>query len=226
MSKKTSRRTFLKSLSAAMAFLAISGEALAATSAFISKKIEASVNGVLDVIRSLQAEGSNVVQKIMNGKKYKKHPLVHYPIDGGVFDKKTRYRVFFHAHSKNEYGHFHTFYEKPNGDLVHLIMVSMNKKGYPIKLSATNRWVTGDVFVKADELKELFSGFMINEDLFPDPRIGKFIQELFTAYKNDIFKLMDERDKAIYHYVKEHTRTPFEDRSVEILSSKSISVSA
>ncbi|MCH8318061.1 MAG: hypothetical protein IIA88_06135 [Bacteroidetes bacterium] len=167
-----------------------------------------------------------VATKSVYGKKYKKHPLVHYPVDGGVFDKKTRYRVFFHAHRKNEYGHFHTFYEKPNGDLVHLIMVSMNKKGYPIKLSTTNRWVTGDVFVKADELKELFSGYMINEVLFPDPRIGMFIQELFMAYKNDIFKLMDERDKAVYDYVKKHTRTPFEDRSVEILSSKSISVSA
>ncbi|MBN4062139.1 MAG: hypothetical protein COA57_02180 [Flavobacteriales bacterium] len=218
------RRNFLKNISGALAFVALSGETLALATRFVSHKVAYATKGVLSVIRSLQAEGSNVVLKMMNGNKYKRNPLVHYPFDGGILDEETGYRVFFHAHREKEYGHFHTFYEKPNGDLVHLIMVSMDKKGYPIQLSTVNRWVTGDVFVKADELKEYFLKFKMNDSLFSDKRIGVFVRELFTEYKTEILGLIAERDNTIRGYVKKNAREPFGDREVEILSSTKIEI--
>lgn len=207
-----------------MVFVTVSGETLAAVTRFISTKIEEGLESVAAIIQSLQKERSTVALKVMNGKKYKRDPLLHYPIDGGVFDEETSYRVFFHAHRKKEYGHFHTFYEKPNGNLVHLIMVSLNKKGYPIELSIVNRWVTGDVFVKADELKEHFLNFKMNDTLFPDKRIGAFVRELFREFETEILQLIEERDKAIYDYVKKNAREPFEDREVELLSSVAIEI--
>jgi len=220
----TTRRIFIKNLSGALTFVALSGKTLSAATHFVSSKIEKGFQDVAGVIRSLKSEGSTVVLKVMNGKKYKRDPLVHYPFDSGVLDEKTGYRVFFHAHRKREYGHFHTFYEKPNGDLVHLIMVSMNKKGYPIKLSTVNRWVTGDVFVKADEMREHFLSFKMNDELFPDARIGEFVRNLFKEFEAEILLLIEERDAVIQDYVKKNTREPFEDREVEILSSAAIEV--
>jgi len=220
----STRRNFLKNIGGMLAFVALSGETLATATRFVSRKIATATKGVLSVIRSLQAEGSNVVLKIMDGQKYKRNPLVHYPFDGGVLDEKTGYRVFFHAHRKKEYGHFHTFYEKSNGDLVHLVMVSMDKKGYPIMLSTVNRWVTGEVFVKADELKRRFLNFKMNDALFPDERIGAFVRELFTEFETEILQLIEQRDEAIYDYVKKNAREPFDDREVEILSSTNIEI--
>ena len=220
----TTRRNFIKNLGSALAFVALSGKTLSAATRFVSTKIEEGFLGVAGILRSLQKEGSTVVLKVMNGKKYKRDPLVHYPFDGGVLDEETGYRVFFHAHRKKEYGHFHTFHEKPNGDLVHLVMVSMDKKGYPIKLSTVNRWVTGDVFVKGDELKKHFLNFKMNDTLFPDKRIGAFVWELFKEFETEILQLIEERDKAIRDYVRKNTRDPFKDREVEILSSAAIEV--
>ena len=218
------RRHFIKYLSGALMFVTVSGDTLADVTRFISTKIEEGLQSVAAIIRSLQRERSTVALKVMNGKKYKRDPLVHYPIDGGVFDEETGYRVFFHAHRKREYGHFHTFYEKPNGSLVHLIMVSLNKKGYPIELSTVNRWVTGDVFVKADELKEHFLNFKMNDALFPDKRIGSFVRELFKEFETEILQLIEERDETIHDYVKKNYREPFEDRELELLSSAAIKI--
>lgn len=131
---------------------------------------------------------------------------------------------FFHAHRDDEYGHFHTFIEDEDGELVHLILISMNEKGEPIKLATVNRWVTGDKYVKAEKLKSLFDKFEMDANLFPEKRLIEFVNYTFKAYKEDIYKLFDERDKWIYDYAGKYFREPYEDRDFEILSSKDINI--
>ena len=179
---------------------------------------------ILEIIKSLKANGSNLVLKIMDGKKYKFDPMVHYPFDGGIVDPKTNSRVFFHTHRKNEYGHFHTFVEDDNGNLIHLVLISMNKKGEPIGLSTVNRWVTGDKYVNSEELKLHFEKFKINKFLFKEERVLEFIENLFKAYKKEIFTLFEERDTWIKNYVNTYYNEPFEDRKFEVLSSIKIDV--
>lgn len=170
------------------------------------------------IMLELKKEGSNLVKKIMNGKKYEYDPYVHYPYDGGVKDEKSGYQFFFHIHRKNEYGHFHTFATDENGDLVHLILISMNEKGELIGLATVNRWVTGDKYVKSDVLKILADNFYVNPSLFKDQRIVEFVNYIFKAYKKEIFELFDERDLWIKNYVNNKFNEPFEDREFEILS--------
>ena len=64
----------------------------------------------------------------------------------------------------------------------------------------------------------------MNDELFPDVRIGAFVRELFREFETEILLLIEERDTAIQNYVKKNTREPFEDREVEILSSAAIEV--
>lgn len=177
---------------------------------------------VIDIFESLKSEGSNVVKKVMNGKTYVFDPYNHYPYDGGISDKNSGYRIFFHAHRENEYGHFHTFATDENGDLVHLVLISMNEQGKPIALATVNRWVTDDKYVKADVLKKLLDNFQMDSNLFIERRVVEFVYNILNAYKEDIYEIFDERDKWISDYVNTNYNEPFEDREFEILSEKKI----
>lgn len=100
----------------------------------------------------------------------------------------------------------------------------MDKQGNPLALATVNRWVTGDKYVKADKLKSLSDNFFVNPDLYKDIRVVEFINNIFKAYRDEIFQLFDERDKWINNYVNNYFREPFEDRDFEILSQKTISL--
>lgn len=219
------RRQFVKS-----GFLLISGLVVNSKLAILNAA-ERTINiaedyktKILDIIRNLKKEGSDLVTKILNGKKYQFDPFVHYPYDGGIKDEQTGYQLFFHAHRENEYGHFHTFAKDNDGNLIHLVLISMNDKGELIGLATVNRWVTGDKYVKADRLKELSKTFKINPKLYKDERVIRFINYIFKAYKSEIEELFDKRDQWINNYAQTYYREPFEDREFEILSSKTISL--
>lgn len=219
------RRIFIRQLSA----FAVLG--FAATNAFarnfvqtVSKLSNDFKKKIIDIIESLKAEGSNVVKKVMNGKTYVFDPYTHYPYDGGISDEKTGYRIFFHAHRPNEYGHFHTFATDENGDLVHLILISMDEEGVPIALATVNKWVTGDKFVKLDKLKNLLDNFQMDSKLFVEKRVVEFVYNMLNAYKETIYELFEERDKWITDYVNKNFNEPFEDREFEVLSERKIDI--
>ena len=194
---------------------------------FITKAIEfrnVFKERMIAIISELKKEGSNLVKKIMDGRKYEYDPYTHYPIDGGIKDESTGYQLFFHIHRKNEYGHFHTFATDENGELVHLILISMSEEGEPIGLATINRWVTGDKYVKADVLKTLSTKFYIDPALFKDPKVVEFVNHVFKAYNGEINQLYDKRDRWIMNYVNNNYREPFEDREYEILSERGINL--
>lgn len=221
-SKIMNRREFIRA-SALFSFLILQSKVKAVE---LIIDINASANRFLKqikaIILSLRKEGSSIIKKVMNGKKYEYDPFVHYPYDGGIKDDTTGCQLFFHIHRENEYGHFHTFVTDKDGELVHLILISMNESGEPIGLATVNRWVTGDKYVKSDVLKILADNFYVNPSLFKDQRIVEFVNYIFKAYKKEIFELFDERDIWIKNYVNNKFNEPFEDREFEILSYKEI----
>ncbi|AFH49657.1 Hypothetical protein IALB_1951 [Ignavibacterium album JCM 16511] len=219
----TTRRNFIKSITT----IAVIG--IASTNTLAKNIFQAAIKSandfkkkVIDIIESLKSEGSNVVKKVMNGKTYVYDPYTHYPYDGGITDEKTGYRIFFHAHRPIEYGHFHTFATDENGNLIHLVLISMNKEGVPIALATVNRWVTDDKYVKSDVLKKLLNNFQMDSNLFVERRVVEFVYNTLKAYKDLIYDLFDERDKWIKDYVDKNFNEPFEDRNFEILSERKI----
>jgi hypothetical protein len=221
----SSRRNFIKQIST----LAVSGFITTNAAARSFAKTVAKFGNnfkkkVIDIIESLRSEGSNVVKKVMNGKTYVFDPYTHYPYDGGILDEKTGYRIFFHVHRPNEYGHFHTFATDENGELIHLVLISMNEEGEPIALATVNRWVTDDKFVKADVLKHLLDNFQFDSKLFVEQRVVEFVYNILNAYKDVIYNLFNERDNWITDYVNKNFREPFEDREFEILSERKIDI--
>ena len=179
---------------------------------------------VVDIINTLNKEDSSLVLKAMDGKDYVFDPYFHYPVQGGIVDEESRSRVFFHCHRENEYGHFHTFIEDDDGELVHLVLISMDERGTPLSISTVNTWVTGDKYVKAEKLKELLDKFTIDPNLFKDERLLEFINDILLAYKNEIHKLFVEREEWVRNYAFTYTREPFDDHEHEILSTIEIDV--
>jgi len=55
-------------------------------------------------------------------------------------------------------------------------------------------------------------------------RLLEFINKIMLGYKDEIFKLFDERDEWIKNYAYENFREPFEDRDFELLSSIKINL--
>ncbi|KAB2846010.1 MAG: hypothetical protein F9K45_02785 [Melioribacteraceae bacterium] len=217
------RRNFIKSTAAITAaiFLPVklnAGKIIDLT----ALKVTEYKKKIIFIIEALKREGSNLVLKIMNGKEYVFNPYTHYPFDGGIKDEESGYRLFFHAHRENEYGHFHTFAKNEDGELIHLILISMNKIGEPIGLATVNGWVTGDKYENSDTLKKLADSFYINPKLYEDEKTIQFINYIFKAYSNEINELFILRDKWIADYVSKNFREPFEDREFEILSYKEI----
>ena len=224
-SHKYSRRKFIR-----QAAFVVSGFTLSANtvlSAAIEKSYKfynSAFEKLLDLLNTLKLEGSNIVKKVMNGKVYVFDPYVNYPYDGGIKDKDTGCRIFFHCHRKGEYGHFHTFYQNEKGELAHLVLISMAKDGEPLKLATVNSWVTGDKYYKSDVLKTYFEKFSMNNYSFGEKRIAEFVKYVFAAYKTEIFQLFEERDAWVKDYALKYFREPFEDRDFEITSEIEIDV--
>jgi len=221
------RRSFIKKIGLLTAVGMLSASTLAKN---LYSNVLASINDfkqkIVDIIVSLKREGSNLVKKVLNGKKYIRDPYTHYPYDGGITDTDTDCRIFFHAHRENEYGHFHTFVTDDNGDLVHLVLISMNENGEPLGISTVNRWVTDDKYVKADVLKKYLKSFQMEASLFKEKRIVEFVKLILNAYEKEIFELFDERDRWIENYINTNYREPFEDKDYEILSERKIDLNS
>ena len=130
---------------------------------------------VVEIHRLLAKTGDNVVGELLkhHGTFYE---WDHYP-PGDVYDHETHGQYYYHAHAgdqrfSGEHGHFHTFVRPkgmppdvrparvpgfvppadPNDALSHLVAIAMTPAGLPFRLFTVNRWVTGEVWYRADDV--------------------------------------------------------------------------
>ena len=140
----------------------------------------------------------------------------HYPT-GDVYDHLTHAQFYYQAHPQElrsgEDGHFHTFlrangipdgirpvalpdYEQPadtNDDLSHLIAVSMEPSGLPIRLFSTNRWVTGETWCRDDDVCKLIDLFDIDHAQ-PSWPVNRWIAVMLKLFHPQIVELIRARD--------------------------------
>ncbi len=169
----------------------------------------------------------------------------HYP-SGDVQDTETFGQYFYHAHRgiNDENGHFHTFLraggmpadvspveysgeaEWPMGTeaLSHLIAISMDKRGYPIGLFTTNRWVTGETWYDARDVLAMLDHFDMDL-LYPSWPVNIWISAMMRLFRPQIEHLLIERDNAISKWQRSNPEVDvFEDRDLEVTSQLLISV--
>ncbi|MGD1876995.1 MAG: hypothetical protein ACFB13_05790 [Kiloniellaceae bacterium] len=202
---------------------------------------------VMNVHRVLAKTGDNIVGELLkhNGTFYE---WDHYP-PGDVYDHETHGQYYYHAHVSDqrfegEHGHFHTFVrpkgmppgvkpakvpgfvapEDPNDALSHLVAIAMTPGGLPFRLFTVNRWVTGEVWYKADDVIRLLDIFQIDHAQ-PSWPVNRWIGAMIRLFMPQIADLLRARDRKVAAWMELAPDSDvFEDRDLEVTSFLDISI--
>ncbi len=199
---------------------------------------------VLECYRVLRKAGANVVGEILK-EQGEFLEWDHFP-KGDVYDGETHSQYYYHAHrgSQNEHGHFHAFLRRagmppgvkpvpyngkeawPKGKdaLCHLVAVSMDQYGFPIRLFTTNRWVTGETWYPAQDVMDMLDRFLIDHS-YPSWPANRWLSAMFRLFRPQMVELIEGRDRALDEWRENHPDNDvYEDRDLEITSAREISV--
>jgi hypothetical protein len=148
----------------------------------------------------------------------------HHPRDDHV-DAASGVRFYYHAHpaaerAPHEHGHFHLFVPAPGeaGAISHLIAISLDAQGLPLRLFTTNRWVTGETWQDAAALSALLPHFALRSGGRLAP-VARWLAGMVRLYDDAIAGLLRERDSRLVA-----GESAFEDRSLHIASQRSVSL--
>ncbi len=199
---------------------------------------------IAECTRVLRKAGLNPVGEVLKGQgKFVK--MGHYP-KGDVFDRETQSQYYYHAHREGEHGHFHCFLRAPgmpdgvapapeaegrdwprdDKALAHLVAVSMDRFGVPIRMFTTNQWVTGETWYPGPDIVRMLPRFAIDH-AHPSWPTNRWLTALVRLFRPQIEALIVARDAALAAHRKAHPDTdPFTDRTLETLSETAISIAA
>jgi len=206
----------------------------------------AAAEEVINCHRVLAKSGENIVGELLRDVETF-FEWDHYP-DSDVYDTETHSQFYYHAHPEDErpgeHGHFHTFLrpdgmpkgikpakvpdyepkEDPDDELSHLIAISMDKFGVPIRLFTVNRWVSADVWYDAEDVITLLDYFEM--DLAqPSWPINRWITGMLQLFQPQIAALLRARDAKVAEWQAAHPDTNvFTDEELETTSLLQITV--
>ena len=203
---------------------------------------------VREIERVLARTGDSVVSELLRGHETF-YEWDHHP-KGDVFDRESRSQYFYHAHPgglrDSEHGHFHTFvrakgmprgmkparrksrdtWPKGNKAHTHVIGISMNAKGQPLRLFTTNRWVTGETWYRADDVCKVIGTFVIDHAR-PSWPTNRWVSAMVRLFWPQIILLLKARDQVIKGWDAQHPgRDTLEDRSLEVASQAEVDIEA
>ena len=169
----------------------------------------------------------------------------HYP-KGDRIDRQTGAQYFYHCHRENteleEHGHFHCFMRykhipkrikptplndwKKNLDnpMTHLVAISMDRFGHPIRLFTVNRWITSEIWYDAEHLPNFIKRYKMT--LTDDPYwqiLDQWIEAMLNLFSPQIIWLQNKRDAVMkHHQLMKPDHNIYEDNTIEELSEISI----
>jgi hypothetical protein len=146
----------------------------------------------------------------------------HYP-ERDVYDGESGSQFYYHAHRSEEHGHFHLFHRPPKDNRPgrvmtpsHLMAISMDRKGVPIGLFTTNRWVTGERWRSAGQILELARHFRV-EHAEPSLLVNRWITALVGCCLPQLEALLLHRDRTIRKLGGWRRKAILENRHLEVI---------
>ena len=171
-----------------------------------------------------------------------------YPADS-VADRATGFSWFYHAHAGwssrpwDEHGHFHCFVDSgrlprragrlalpvdadpAQSGCVHLVGVSIDRRGVPTTLFATNRWVTDERMYSAGPVAALAQAFAVDAPGEFD-LTSRWLGALVRLLQPMVLSLLEARDRRLAAH-RELTGAGFsEDRELEIAAYATVDLDA
>jgi hypothetical protein len=203
---------------------------------------------VLEAQQKMQtADGKNILHYTLNGET--RHlSMSHYPDDDRI-DTNTGGQYYYHCHRENyeteEQGHFHCFFRyqqipkriKPTplsdwdkfikNPMTHLVGISMNTLGQPIRLFAVNRWVTSEIWYGAHHTPYFIRNFKMSKQDNPYWQVlDQWIEGMLHLFLPQISWLNHQRDRTLLDYQAKNMETsPYDCESLEEIAEIKINVS-
>ena len=151
----------------------------------------------------------------------------HYPRQD-VDDDMHGTRFFYHAHEPEEmlaqeHGHFHIFARtrrKPLARYAHVVGVSIDARGTPLRLFTTNQWVTGEDWASATDLARVIQRFRLQTAGRLAP-VARWVNGMMEFYASQLVALLHERDARLHAHARRTQQSPQRaraDRSLHIVS--------
>lgn len=125
-----------------------------------------------------------------------------YPKDNLRFDNSAL-RAYYHSHesplhTEDEHGHFHLFTgdaDKHNDEWSHLVGLSVDYMGQPLRWFVVNRWVTSGHWLSTDELDNFYAHLTpAIKDL---SLVERWLLNMLGFYRQEIRVLYSQRDQEL-----------------------------
>ena len=154
-------------------------------------------------LRLWEGQGTNAPARLLDGARGFVE-WAHYP-QPDMVDPGSGWKLYYHCHVRrdrlrDEHGHLHIFVPAgPAADAAplysHLIAISLDRQGLPIRLFTTNRWVTDEIWQTASALR---SRLLRPRLRHAEPQdVGNWVENLLTIYREQIDALLVARDRRL-----------------------------
>ncbi len=106
-------------------------------------------------------------------------------------------------------------------EVCHLIAIAVDRRGEPIRLFTTNRWVTGETWYRAEDVIRMLDGFSLS-DSGRAPMLSGWVGAAVALFRPQIAALLRERDTKALAWRRQRRTNVFEDHRLEITSSRNV----
>ena len=174
---------------------------------------------------------SNPVLQVLNNtleiQQQKKYP------EGLLQFNGTGWRAYYHCHANKEdinhlfeaeHGHFHIFVrltEQPE-TWTHVVALSIDDMGQPLRWFMVNHWVTGETWLAAPELATRLQHLPFIKQ---NSLLEQWILSMVALYCDEINALLNQRDGALSSGGISETEEKFkQDRQYYLLAEQAINL--
>ncbi|MGC9162273.1 MAG: DUF6969 family protein [Thiomonas sp.] len=177
----------------------------------------------IEATQSFLKQGKTVVSELIGHAAFVEWE--HYP--QGDAKSRSGASFYYHAHAatqrmRGEHGHFHVFAPNtraqcpPDQRYTHLIGLSVDARGMPLRVFTTNQWVTAECWENAEKVCALARRTTLG-DAKPR-RVGKWLDAVLAFFRPQIDLITKLRDARVAALQERGRRGLFEDRRTHILS--------
>jgi len=112
-------------------------------------------------------------------------------------------------------------------EVCHLVAISVDGRGEPVRLFTTNRWVTGESWYRGDDVARMLDRLRRGGGPDRGGVLDRWIGAVLCLFHADIAALLQERDKAVADWRWRWPRSnALEDARLEIASSRTVDLAA
>ena len=108
-------------------------------------------------------------------------------------------------------------------EVSHLIAISIDAQGEPVRLFTTNRWVTGESWYRAEDVIQMLERFVVAGSQ-PSEVLNRWIAAMIRLFRPQIAALLRARDETVMGWRRRRSTHVFEDPRLEVTSSLDVAL--